>query len=137
MGTHSQFFHEEIPNGLEKRHMNDKRYGNDRSDRNQRQDRPPTRQDAFPDKDEVVAKEEKWKPTDAVFAAFQVRDEQLATFNLRRVLKGSGEMTFRDIKEQCLHSAATVERLLIKFVKDGSVKEGTSKFGPTFLMAAR
>jgi len=110
---------------------NDKRYEGKRDF----QPRQPRQEVQSPD--EVVAKDERWLPTPEVFAAFQVRDEYLCQGNLRRIMKGSGEMTFRDIKEQLLHSAETIERLLARFVKDGSVKEGTGKFGPTFMMAGR
>jgi hypothetical protein len=77
----------------------------------------------------VDAKSEDWKPTPSVFKAFLVRDYQLATENITMLLKArEAPMSVRELKEQCLHSTDTIERVLTSKIASKSVKEHSGKY---------
>jgi hypothetical protein len=78
------------------------------------------------DKDDVDS--EKWNPTREGFEAFLTRDEELAVGNIRRMLTTRPDFSLRDLRESCLHSNDTIDRVLGKFVQDGQVQETKGRY---------
>lgn len=76
-----------------------------------------------------LTEEDKWNPTPEAFKAFQVRDEELATINVRSVLGSrSLPISLKEIKDSTLHSAEVIERVLTSGLATGSIVESKGRF---------
>ena len=81
-----------------------------------------------PDADDVIGSD-KWSPSKETFKGFLVRDYQLATHNLQMAMRNQGTpMSFRDLKEQLLHSADTVELVLTTLFSTKKITENQGKY---------
>jgi hypothetical protein len=76
-----------------------------------------------------LTEEDKWNPTPEAFKAFQVRDEELATSNVRSVL-GSRQIpiSLKEIKDSTLHSSDVIERVLTAGLAACSILEIKGKY---------
>lgn len=74
------------------------------------------------------AENEKWLPTPAAFQAFQVRDEALATGNIRLVLNSRSPVSLKEIKDSTLHSTDVIERVITSGLASGTVVENKGKY---------
>ena len=82
-----------------------------------------------PEVDEDTISSDFWRPNDVQFDAFLKRDEQLAQRNIQLALTGATRgMTMRDLKESCLHSIDTIERVLVSKIASGKVKEEAGRY---------
>jgi hypothetical protein len=78
---------------------------------------------------DTVDTEEKWNPTPAVFEAFLVRDEELATSNLRKVLTGRKDpVSIKELRGSLLHSNETIDRVLLSGIKAGVIQESKGEY---------
>jgi len=100
------------------------RYDNRNDNRND--NRPQSaQQQREPDVDEenVV-----WAPTPEGFLAFQKRDQQLASANIRLVLASRAPASLKELKDSTLHSPDVIERVMTSGVADGSILETKGKY---------
>lgn len=70
----------------------------------------------------------KWAPSQEAFEAFQTRDQQLATTNIRMVLGSRFPASLKELKDSTLHSPDVIERVLTSGIADGSILENKGKY---------
>ena len=101
-----------------------KRFDNRNDSRND--NRPQSvQQQREPDVDEENVE---WSPTPAAFLAFQKRDQQLASTNIRMVLASRSPASLRELKDSTLHSPDVIERVMTSGIADGSILENKGKY---------
>lgn len=80
-------------------------------------------------KDDGDVDSEKWNPTPEQFEAFLTRDEQLAVGNILMIMSARKQpMSIKEIKDNTLHSADVIERVLASGVETDSIVEAKGKY---------
>ena len=80
------------------------------------------------DDDETISNDF-WTPSEFRFNEFLKRDFVLASRNIASALNNSDvPLSFREIKEQVLHSANVIERVLTSKVASGAYRVETGKY---------
>jgi hypothetical protein len=96
------------------------------------------RQETTEKDDDTVDAEEKWNPTPAVFEAFLVRDEELATGNIRKVLMGRRDpVSTKELRGSLLHSGETIDRVLLSGINAGIIQESKGEYSWVHASATR
>ncbi len=91
--------------------------------------KPPRQAEAAPPQSEEPEEEAKWNPTPEIFEAFLVRDQQLATGNVRAVLaSANGPANLKYLKDSTLHSSECIERVLAEGVTAGTIVESKGRY---------
>jgi len=75
-----------------------------------------------------LEEEDKWNPTPAQFAAYQLRDTSLCNSNLKMLLSSRQSLSLKELKDSTLHTSGTIEAQLNDWVKTGYVVESKGRY---------
>jgi hypothetical protein len=85
----------------------------------------------IPDKDPdtICAKSDKWMPTPETYAAFLVRDYELATHNIKLLMQArQSPVNAKELKDSLLHSTDVIDRVLTDLVSSQFLTENQGKY---------
>lgn len=84
---------------------------------------------ANPNADDVEVGTDTWLPTPAVLEGFFKRDFVLCGRNMQMVLENARmPLSFREVKEQLLHSVDVIERVITSKIASGHLFEAKGKY---------
>lgn len=79
--------------------------------------------------DEMEGGSDDWNPTPAIFEGFLKRDFSLCARNMQLALENArSPLSFKELKEQLLHSADVIERVITSKIASGHLFENKGKY---------
>lgn len=84
------------------------------------------------DEDDVEGGSDDWNPSPAIFEGFLKRDFLLCSRNMQMALENAGQpLSFREMKEQLLHSQDVIERVITSKVASSNLFASNGKYSLT------
>ncbi len=100
--------------------------------KNDRKNVAPNYREVVNQDDDVEGGSDDWNPTPAVFEGFLKRDFLLCSRNMQMALENARQpQSFKDLKEQLLHSADVIERVITSRIASGNLFENKGKYSLT------
>jgi hypothetical protein len=100
--------------------------------KNDRKSVAPNYREVVNQDDDVEGGSDDWNPTPAIFEGFLKRDFALCARNMQMALENARQpLSFKEMKEQLLHSADVIERVITSKIASGHLFENKGKYSLT------